>query len=114
MSETKGDYYPRMNALLQEEEIQRLQVKVNMLEAENVELKEKLAKYEEGFPMDTAPRDGTEILAEVQSGSESPYLDIVSWDVEFTENWIGRATTYFEHVPETYALRWWPLPGGAK
>ena len=39
MTETKGDYYPRMNALLQEEEIQRLQVKVNLLQTENALLK---------------------------------------------------------------------------
>ena len=38
MSETKCDYYPRMNALLQEEEISKLQVQVNLLLTENAAL----------------------------------------------------------------------------
>lgn len=100
MSETKGDYYPRINALLQEEEIQRLQAKVNMLEAENAELKEKLAQYEEGFPVETAPRDGTLFACGRGVYDNGVYTN---W---YEDKWNRFCVEDF--------TRWWPLPGGAK
>ena len=108
MSETKGDYYPRKAALLQEEEIQRLQVKVNMLESENVELKSKLARYEQGQPMETAPRDGTEILIEGPAGC----YDICSCSYHYYDLWIVASSG--DIISFENAIRWWPLPGGAK
>ena len=117
MTETKGDYYPRMNALLQEEEIQRLQVKVNMLEAENAELKEKLAQYEQGQPMLYSPKDGTVILVEIDE-EETSYFDIVHWDSE-SLLWVGNFKNYrvFYSIDEkitSLPKRWWPLPGWSK
>lgn len=49
MTEINGDYYPRMNALLQEDEISKLQVQVNLLMTENAALKEKLAYLQASF-----------------------------------------------------------------
>ena len=102
--------YPRAAALLQEEEIKRLQAKVNMLEAENIALQVKIAQYEEGRPMDTAPRDGTSILAEIYTHHGSNWFEILFMSGNV---WWSSKCDYPDD-DGCYPLRWWPLPGGAK
>ena len=117
MSEIKGDYYPRMNALLQEDEIKKLQVRVNLLLTENAALKEKLAQYEQGRPMSEAPLDGTQILCEIKDRFGVHY-EIIEWNEE-VNFWTG---SVFDYQPmykpndnhDEYLSRWWPLPGGEK
>lgn len=97
--------YPRTAALLQEEEIQRLQAKVNVLEADNAALKSKLAQYEEGRPMSEAPRDGTSILLRHVDGYYIP-----ATRESDCELWCSYDGYYGDEEFES----WWPLPGGAK
>ena len=117
MSETKGDYYPRKAALLQEDEISKLQVQVNLLRTENAALKEKLTQYEQGRPMYEAPKTGSLILCEIEDKFGS-FFDFLEWDDD-QKIWVGYLSDYQDlympnKVQDEYLSRWWPLPGGNK
>lgn len=71
-------------------------------EAERDTALARLADLENGRPMATAPRDGTQILVEVIC-DDFVYLDLVIWR---KDRWVGNAADYFE-----LDGRWWPLPG---
>jgi len=86
---------------------------IKLLLEEIERMRDKLAHCEQGSPMDTAPKDGTEILVEVSEDHGSKYFDLVEWD-GFSRRWVGDIGSY----PDVYAAtgyreeflsRWWPL-----
>lgn len=105
MTEIKGDYYPRKAALLQEDEISKLQVQVNLLRTENAELKEKLTQYEQGRPMSEAPRSGERILVR---SSKDRIVDTARWNEDLRLWYVISEGKFFS---EDNFDRWWPLPG---
>lgn len=108
MTEIKGDYYPRKAALLQEEEIRKLQVQVNLLRTENAALKEKLAQYKHGRPMSEAPRYGRTIF--IRDSTSGLVYD--AWWSESRHHWYLISEKLF--CPDDMFDRWWPRPGGAE
>jgi hypothetical protein len=72
------------------------------LRAEIAALQARLADLENGRPMETAPRDGTEILIT----SEGRWISAYTWFASFWSNLSGDYD-----IEDNEALRWWPLPG---
>jgi hypothetical protein len=79
MTEIKGDYYPRMNALLQEDEISKLQVQVNLLLTENAALKEKIAQYKKSV---TEPVENILSRATDATKLVEPLASCISWYID--------------------------------
>jgi len=89
---------------------------VNRRNEELKEAKSRIAELEAAAqwrPMDTAPRDGTEILVLCHSGARSQ-CELAVWEGHSCNQWIGDASRYDEDQVSV----WLPIPalpeGGAK
>ena len=87
------------------EVVAKLADRIIELEAEISALQSRLATLENGRSMETAPKNGPEILAEVKDKS-GKYFDFVVRG-KVAPQWFGRAGDY----DDSDVLRWWPLPG---
>ena len=69
-------------------------------------LRDELADYTQGRPMETAPKDGINILVRI-CAYDITYFDVIFW---FRDRWIQKASPINNQVFDC----WWPLPGGYK